>query len=261
MADPTLGFDWTTLRQEVGYLLGYTRTVANWSADQVLHIGHCVQRGYHRFLYPSAAPGDRKAHTWSFLRPAATFNTVASTEDYDAPDAFGGLVDTITIASSGNLYLPLDRTGEARIRALRSGTTTEGRPRVYAVRAKAPTYTAQQKWEILLWPKPDAVYTLQYPYILIPDALSAAKPYPLGGVIHNQTVLESCLGFAEQWKDDAPGVHEAAFMERLRASVDHDRQNTVPATLGLDRGSDESSTWVRSEYSEYEGTIYGDYAP
>lgn len=77
-----------------------------------------------------------------------------------------------------------------------------------------------QKFELMVYPTPDAVYNLNYRYRLLPDALFTYATFPLGALPHAETIYESCLAIAEQRFDDsASTIHQQRFMERLQASI------------------------------------------
>lgn len=77
MAESTLSLGFIDFQEEVGFLLGYGRTVANWSATQLAEIAVCVQSGIRRVYNPMGGGG----YQWSFLRPSATLYLGASGTD------------------------------------------------------------------------------------------------------------------------------------------------------------------------------------
>lgn len=87
MAESALSIGWVELQQEVGDLLGYGRTIANWSATQTTKVGVLVQAGIRRVYYPVGSNG----YKWSFLRPttnlylgAAAADGVVSSTSFDS---------------------------------------------------------------------------------------------------------------------------------------------------------------------------------
>lgn len=72
MAESSLSLSYNSLRQEVGFELGFGRTIANWTSDQSSVIDQCVQSGLRQFYTPPTLERGRPAHNWSFLRPQAT---------------------------------------------------------------------------------------------------------------------------------------------------------------------------------------------
>jgi len=74
-----------------------------------------------------------------------------------------------------------------------------------------------------VFPAADASYTLSVPYYFLPGALDNFHEYPLGGMMHAETIKESCLAAAERM-DSRMGPHTEIFKARLAASVSADRR-------------------------------------
>jgi len=81
MAESGLSIGWTELQQEVGYFLGYGRTLGSMSAAQLAEVAVCVQSGVRRVYYPPAVGPDTIGYEWSFLRPSTTLPVGASGTD------------------------------------------------------------------------------------------------------------------------------------------------------------------------------------
>lgn len=268
MAESTLSIDYDTLRQEVGYFCGVGRVIANWSSVNADLIDGIVQAGLRQFYYPPPLPEDvarsagvAKGHEWTFLRPVTTLATVAGGFDYTLPDDFGGLDGSMTFDPDDDGYESIRQVGEAQIRHLQHGSPSSGIPRLCAVRPKTTTGTTGQRFELLLFPTPNAVYTLSYRYNVLPSKLTQSAPYPYGGSAHSETLLQSCLAIAEQRADnDAEKLyHYKLFLDRLRASIALDNNRNRQEFFGYngDR-SDELQTrrHVRTSLSTYNGTLY-----
>lgn len=252
MAEAGLSIGYADLVAAVGYSIGWGRDSAEWSADQTAQIDDMVQAGYRRFLSPPILPGERTAHVWSFLAPIATaITTTADDSDYDLPDTFGGLVETLTIEYGGINY-PVRVVGEGQVRGFTEATAS-GMPQYAAIRPLANDGTAGQRFEMIVAPIPDAEYDIEYRYYPLRDQLSTSAPYPLGGADHAETLKESCLAMAEATMNDTQGVHAARFIDCLRASVAHDRQLMTPKTLGY---VGDASTSVSPYALRHEGYAY-----
>lgn len=258
MAESTLSYGYPVLMREVGHLLGYSYDISEYSADETTQVDFIVQSGYRQFLYPPPLPGESIAHVWSFLRPVTHLDTAADTWQYDLPDDFGGLAGRLTYNDQTLGMGPIEIRGEGEIRRLRARGTVTGKPTRLAVRPKTSDGTTGQRFELVLWPTPSGIWQLDYAYNVLVNKLTAGAPYPLGGMAHSETILESCLAVAERREDDEATIHWQGFMERLAASVSHDQQVMVPETLGYNADSSdaESIRVIRSEYVEYGGTVY-----
>ncbi len=197
---------------------------------------------------------------------SATTYSLEQTE-YDLDDLFGGfLTDLYFKDENADVAWPLRRVEHGEILELRQGTVTTTRPDRYAIVQKTITGTSGTRMKLVLWPSPDAAYTLTAPYITAPWTLTSSLTYPMGGQPHSETLREACLAAAESEIQGQKGLHYANFQERLRASVAFDRRVGVPAYLGYN-GNGRRGSLRRSlrggRYFEnfsdvtYAGTQYG----
>ena len=263
MAESTLSLQYTDFFRGVGNFLGHGWYTSTYSTQENAQVEVIVQTGYRRFLFPEPLAGESGSHVWSFLSPLSTLDTAEDDIDYDLPDTFGGLIgDQITINESG-LYQPIPVRGEGQVRAAHRASSLTGRPQYAAVRPKSSTGSTGQRFELLVYPTPDGVYTMEYRFNVLTGKLTVSLPYPLGGAEHGDTIMESCLSVAEQIKNNERGLHTLAFKERLAASVSYDRRMFSPPTLGYngDNSDSRGGHSVAVRYPEYEGVIYGDFAP
>lgn len=229
----TLGLTYPDLQSEVGQLLGY-----GWDPRQFNHVqsgvvDKIIQNGLRDFYNPSPVLTGGRGVEWSFLRVNATLATVAGTYAYDLPAGCSNLDGpSLCFAITDNQRGPVRLVGEGVIRHKQEMNDSSAAPQLAAVRPKATPVdgSALPVQELLLWPTPNAVYPLGYRYYVQPLKLSAANPYPLGGLTHSETVLEACLAAAERHVGKE-GVHTAQFQRRLMASVASDGRST-PASLG-----------------------------
>ena len=157
--------------------------------------------------------------------------TVTANGNYDLPDAFGSLDGPITF-QPGDLYTDLLIVGEGEIRRRRVVDTTATIPVYAAIRPKSSDGSTGQRFELLIWPTPDASYTLDYAYYLNPDDLTDANPYPLGGNAYGECLLASCLAVAEQKSHDAVAQHTMRFKELLAAAIARDKSSQRPNVYG-----------------------------
>lgn len=170
--------------------------------------------------------------------------TVAADGDYQFPDDFGGLDGDLFYDQADNAFYPIKLTSEGMILNLRMRETVEitttGKPEMAAVvPINSTTNSEGQRWNLMIWSTPSDgnVYTLTYRYHALQNALSLTRPFALGGAAHFETILASCLATAEQFLNDTAGQMTNRWLERLFASVSHDRTRNMPSTYGtnLDR--------------------------
>lgn len=230
MAEAGLSLGYSDFLAEIGHYLGWGRTSGNWSANQTTELASILKSGLRQFYNHPPIPNGPTNHRWSFLHPVTTISTVADDYDQTLPDNFGGIEGNITYAVNDG-FQDIVIIGEQQIRSMRQGGDVSGRPICAAVRPRAGTGTTGQRFEILWWPVPNAVYVLSYRYTALQDAPSAASPYPLGGAMHSETILQSAKAEAERRFNDMRGPEYARFMEMLAASIAYDARQ-APETLG-----------------------------
>lgn len=216
----SLAINYDALLGVVGHYLGYGRTPSSYTTEQYAECDDIVQSGLRNFYWPMEKPTGFTQ--WSFLKVNATLNLAADDYDYDLPSDFGGFDGPLTM-DAGTYRPTIQIVDEIAIRALRQHSRT-GTPEYGAVRPKRSDGTADQAFEIILYPTPDTTSTVHYRYAVNPPALTTSAPYPLGGVPHHETILESCLAVAESRSNDESGIHQELFLKRLSASFQYDLQ-------------------------------------
>jgi hypothetical protein len=150
---------------------------------------------------------------------------VQSDAEQDLPDMLARVMGGFYFAPE--IYsVPILVVSEHRILALLQQSTDEGRPQYAAIRFKSGTTKEEgQRQEVKWWPIPDAAYTLTYRYEGYTGKLTESLPYPLGGMKHSETIIESCLAVAEQRANDERGLHWEKFISLLATSIAQDRKS------------------------------------
>jgi len=161
---------------------------------------------------------------------SGTFS-LASNGIYTLPDDFGGMDGCMTFTDQSG-YAPVTIIGEPKIRELRDRFSTTSRPEHAAVRWKSSTLVSGQKHQLVLYPEPDADYTLNYRYHALKNKITSAAPYPLGGMAHGQMYLASCLAEAEKHREDSRGAYWDDFLNKLRASISIDQNHQRQDSFG-----------------------------
>jgi len=181
-------------------------------------------------------------------------------QDYDLPDNFGGIEGDLTYAAADSGWNSVRVISEEQIRRRRMVNRGASYPEVCAIRPKSGFTGANgQRFEILFDPAPNAAYTFSYRAQVLPGQLSESYPYPLGGMAHGETILESCLSVAEQRLNGEAGLHTVKFTKRLTSSISQDARAMTPATLGYNGDPSTGSQWAvlaRGQRLTYNGVQY-----
>lgn len=223
MAESSLSVGWPELKQEVGFFLGYGRTIIDWGTAEAALISVLVQSGVRRVYYPPAISENAIAHEWSFLRPTTTLAIVADDGDYDLPDDFGSLSGELHYPAEEN-RVPITRISIGRMLELRSRNSRTDAPIYAAIRYKESDGSGGQRQEILFWPEPSDDWTLSYSYEAYSGELSDTYPYPLGGMQLAELYTESCLAVAEQRVNQEDGLHTQIFKALLIDAIARDNK-------------------------------------
>ncbi len=258
MAESGLSLSRTDLRNSLSWFLGFGLTAASASVDQQTIIDRCLDAGTRLFYSPLPLPGERIAHIWSFMQPELVLSVDQSSNAFDLPDDFGGLVGGLYLSADDLSWDTIEVTGYARIlqERQRDSETTTGAPKYVAIQALASDGTGGQRFSLAVWPTPDSTYTFKGTYYSNPYQLSATALYPLGGQPHAETLREAVLAVAERDVNDQPqGTHNATFRERMIASVNLDRRLTGPKSFGMNSDGKRSYSpdFGRYGYTTYNG--------
>ena len=169
---------------------------------------------------------------------------------YLLPAAFAGIDGPLTydtyFGTDPNVAdLTIEITSEAKLRDMfQYLEDRDDKPRVAAIsQLNATSATEGTRHVLHLYPIPDAAYRLKYTQINEPANLTADNNVPLGGALHGETILASCLAIAEQFFiPNSPHGYAETYVRRLAASVEMDRQVTRSETLGYNADPSEFGT-------------------
>lgn len=219
----TLAADYTTLKQEVAHFLGYD--AAALTAAQAAEIDRYIQSGLRQFYYPPAMEGVDVDFEWDFMRQDGSVTTTANTAEYVLPDGFGRFAGQLTFADpSWRQTVPVIPYGDL-LRMLKGRPDEKGRPLFAATMAQNAYGEKGQKKKVYFFPTPDAAYTLKFACDADTGKIDAAtKPFPLGGPMFAELVIESCLAIAEQKANDEIGAHTAKFQQLLVSMIQRNRK-------------------------------------
>ena len=229
------------LKRRVGLKMGHGPNSLGWTHRQSREVEEAVNVGLRTFYNPPILPGDRRSHSWSFLRPLRQLNLVASDSTYHLPDDFVEFIGPLVFApSSGVMYPQIEVVGAHIVQHRLEQTITAARPTMVAVRVRSTDPAFGTRYEAIFWPVPNESITVSYYSSINPNRLSDDAELPLGGQPHAQAVLEACLYAAEtvmpmQTDQKGRAVQSPAyerFIASLAASVSIDRRQSCPEVLG-----------------------------
>lgn len=256
MPESTLSLSLTDFRDEVSNFV-YGPDYDTITTAEQGRVDRYIKRGLRQFY---------RAYEWSFLKLPSTFVTVADQADYSGeapegpPDWFSGIIiGDMTFADAPD-YNPVPVVGENRIRSLRqANASATGRPLYIATRIierVVKTPDAGQRHEFLVFPTPDAVYTLAYRYTALPNYMTESYPYPHGGMFHSETILQSCLAVAESQADENLGVQQAKYEQALAESIAKDRKTNSTDYYGKMRNGRGAVAYDRVQQVTFNGVLY-----
>lgn len=219
------------LRRDAGIVLGIGADPATWDHEQSEIVNSVITDGLRQFYVPPPIGRQAMAYQWSFMTPVATLSLVAADIDYTLPAAYSAMLGPLTFVAGGTeIYPPVEIINEAKLREMHQYTNETGRPRFAAIRPIVSDGSADQTYEILIFPTPEKSYTMSYRYQAKMAALTTANPYPLGDwATHGRSISASVKDCAARYRADLSGGqlnprHEVEFKNRLAASIDFDRR-------------------------------------
>ena len=240
--ESTLSLTFTDLMNEVSMFLGWGADYTAIAAARQTQLANYVNRGYRKFL---------AAYEWSFTRPQATRIYTTGTgatggtvgNEITLPAGFGGGACSLQLDDH---WVPreVQMTGQAEILRLRqSDSDRTDRPYKAAVvhdliDPGSDLRSAGQRWLLWVWPDPDQEYAMDFSYAAFVGKLDATNKYPVGGMIHNETILAAALAAAELAADDTLGNNRQEYERLLQDSIRYDQINFGAENYGYnsDRG-------------------------
>ena len=149
----------------------------------------------------------------------ASDGTFRLPDDFDSPDS-----STISFTDSDQSGVPAIRfMNEKEITMLRSLQDQTGYPQYACIRWRTSDGTASQGKELVTWPEPDQYYATALPYMAKPQGMSAANPYPRGGVEMAEVLLSVILAVCEESKNGQRGDRYQQAVEMCQSAAARDR--------------------------------------
>lgn len=254
MTESTLSISRSDLDRRIGMRLGYGNKVSAYNPEQLETIGLIRQDALSRFYFPTVA-GESRCHEWSFLRIEQSINLTAGVATYSLPDSSAGELESLQVTSASGKSLIEIVTQASLTQSRGSEAASSGVPLYGAVQVIGHTTSASagQRWQVELYPTPDAAYVLAYTSSVLPDGLSDTLDYyPLGSAIHQQALIEAALSVAVEYlHPDMPpeqNTHQQRFEALLGSAVERDQKfknSSIPQAVTAP--VDGTFDWFRRE--------------
>lgn len=159
--------------------------------------------------------------------------TITANGVYRMPDAFGGIVGPITFQNNEGSYSPIELVTERHVAELLQRSTSAARPTLAAQRPVSGTdATDGQRWDLLVYRIPDSNYTAFFKEILLIDQITTDE-FPIGGMLHGDTIKYACLAAAENDKNDRRGEKWDRYQQMLQKSMQLDRRLHRSERMGV----------------------------
>lgn len=228
-----------------------------WDTRKTADLKFWVKYAVNQFYYPPILPGERVSYQWSFLFPSSEFTLPAGGQAIPLPEDYAGFEGTLGLVGADRPPIEIKTVGIGQIlREYEAVSNASGQPRFVAVEPIKEVGVGQgQRWQLHVFPAADQQYTLVGRYKIMPQPLTADRPYVYGGPTHSQTILASCLAAVELHRDNmVDGPLNAAFMQRLAASVSLDRE-LRPEFIGYNADRSDARDWGRGNRHRWGNVI------
>jgi hypothetical protein len=234
MPESNLAVNYTELRMRIADHRGYGLDADLWNEEQTQMIDFCLMDGSRTFYTQSG-------YEWSFLSPVVSMAIAEGDTEIEMPSDFGFLTDDLYFDDDWGNKIVRRNAGEVLMQRQQDSTST-GRPVMVAeMPGDGPGINRGQRTKLIFWPIAGQAYTLQVPYTIIPNGITAQNPFPYGGAAHAQTMIESCLAASERLYG-VPGLHNQLYAMALETSKQHDRR-LKPRTMGYNGNRTRKSRW------------------
>lgn len=251
----------TTLLEQTGVFARMGRTIPT-DTEKLARLTDALNASMRNTYYPDTVLGEMWTHRWSFMRPLLKFTTVQGVGDYVLPPFVDGIEGDGSYENQFG-YGPILVRGDQVIRRLRESLTATGYPSIAATVPIKHSGQVETRKLLMLHPTPDAGYEVTFRYHLAPTALTAANPYPPGGPLIAEALIQGCRAAIDLILNDRVGTHHDLFKERLKAAVLADRRVSAPENLGRTMDPQEILTRRRSSSRGFDDhlvpsmTVYG----
>ena len=190
---------------------------------------------------------------WSFLNQERILLTTAGDYRFSLPPEFSYFVNNVMTFDGDDFYPDVTQRSATEIAALRADVVYQNYPQYFALQPGNYEKGVGQTWDVWMYPTCDAAYLLHYLCKINPQKLVDNADIPIGGPEMADCLLELCLAYAEEYKDERRAVHAEVVNSILGpAKVMDSRRRS--GHLGNMRNM--SSGWYGGDYNQvHNGSI------
>lgn len=252
--ESTLAHNYDSLRAEAGDYLGWGRDPDNWTEAKEDYVDARLEGMCSKVYWPQPLPGERKQHSWSWMRPVLDLTTVAEVSQYPMPDTFEGVIGSIKYTTLMHRR-PIEHISYEKLSEFAQNTAT-GFPEYFTLLSRDHVPGIGTRWLLEFWPTPSDAYALRLRFNMTPRPITPTNPYPPGGAsMRNlyETALRAEL--EEKRKDGGNGFWQNKFIGELTTQIRKDRQRgpeiyayvtdpaSLPRLVRSDRHCETNVTW------------------
>ena len=220
-------------------------TFPSWAADGVLKANNkyysVASRGSNtQITLDDTSATQASASSYQLARPEIPLDA--------AFEAIGGEGTINYYPGPDRWYPPVTPRHDATIRMLESDNPELERPLFYSVRTARFDPLVGSRKVLALYPAPDRAYTLRVPMVLRPIPIDDSNPYPIGGELLAQAIIEACLAAAEHNFEERNHVHEDQYQQQIALAIANDQRRSSPTELGPDAPRGERGRFGMDDY-------------
>lgn len=161
-----------------------------------------------------------------------TFSITAD-GNYTLPSTFAGTVaGQIAYAANSDLGVGIDWGSESLIREFRQDTDQSGDPFVAAVRPKDTVVGSRRRWELMVYPTPNAAITVEFPFELAFDKLVEFTESPPTPLAQDENLKAAVLAIGDKEGEGILGVDWAYYRETALPNAYRIDARSAPRTIG-----------------------------
>lgn len=158
--------------------------------------------------------------------------TMTTGGNFTLPRSFGGQVNgEITFAMGTDRGIYISWVDEVVIREWRSNLQNDSGTPIWAAIRPFQGTDARRRWQLVIYPSPDEVLSVAFPYTIQFDLLVAVTDVPPSPIDHDETLKAACIAAAEKDVEDMTGPKMAYYQRTLPNSYRIDGKS-APKRLG-----------------------------